>query len=151
MIRTNQNWNQHQHNLLGANRYHHYLVFCAGVSTTLITFINTKESRCGPDYFPCRLLKELANLRQHLSVLPRLGWNTSCMERSERGPNIQDGSNEWTIALLASLVFRASYPNTYCVLKSMPILIVTRLLPIWIMDCGRSIHKHSSYSASQTC
>ena len=59
---------------------------------------------------------------------------------------------QWTIALLASLVFLASYLNIYCVHISVLILIVTRPSPPLIMDSGRNIRvRHSSYSPYKTC
>ena len=50
---------------------------------------------------------------------------------------------QWTIALLASIVFLASYLNIYCVHISVLILIVTRPSPPLIMDSGRSITHHT--------
>ena len=59
---------------------------------------------------------------------------------------------QWTIAMLASLVFFASYLNIYCVHISMPILIVTRSSYPLIMDSGWSIFvRHSSYTPYNTC
>ena len=59
---------------------------------------------------------------------------------------------QWTIALLASVEFLASFLNIYCVHIYVLILIVTRpSLPLF-MDFGRSILvRHSFYSPYKTC
>ena len=59
---------------------------------------------------------------------------------------------KWIIALLASLVFLASYLNIYCVHISVLILIITRPSPPLIMNSGRNILvRPSFYSPYKTC